>query len=772
MQKNCFYKIRRRYTGRSMIEMLAVLAVIGMLTIGALVGLRSAKESYQTTAIIDEALTQAGLISSWRYIPTKSDGKTINLSFKNTTGRTWVRELGQTSKGKSAIILTFKNTNAELCDALIDAVAQTKSIDEVYVGSVGQTTCSDQMADVSFVIKASTQKFDGYNYYAGTGSGDNTTIPSVPDLPSDGCQGADCCHYPNAYDRINDTCFYCPSGNPHVIGEDETPGSAYVECCSSNQYFVEQDGCYDCPSGVICQGEKIVGCLNGSALHAGNTCCSASEYWADSQCTECPANATCDGGSVVCKTGYQKHTASNGITSCCDKSTQFWNGSACNACPANATCDGSNFTCDDGYLLNSSKTACLPPSTEICNAGYYNDGLECVACPAGQYTDIEGQRSCKACPVGTFNASSGSTGCESCPAGHWSASSGATSCTACPIGSYRSASMTNGCELCANGYYNNQTGAVSCTICPAGTIGAGTGATACSQCPAGTFSNAGDATCSDCPAGTYNPSTGQSACFACPENTYSAGGKITACTPCPVGTYTSVQGASSCTACTVGQTCPTCEDIDSVWDGTACQFVCPANATCDGTTISCNAGYILENNKCVACTVGDYCSSCPSDNPTWNGSKCSQTTCSTNDDCGEKLFCYQPSIHESDRYCASAEYDIIEGYYISKISNFYVNYFVDNSANFCAAIGKSTVKIPTICSQSASIQMLEFLSQIFISSAYAAADPVDDMCQSKTINSICAQRSGNIFSGGSMLLPGCGYYHSLGQMANAYLMCQ
>ena len=32
-----------------------------------------------------------------------------------------------------------------------------------------------------------------------------------------------------------------------------------------------------------------------------------------------------------------------------------------------------------------------------CNAGYYSDGVQCLLCPAGQWSDVVGVTACKAC---------------------------------------------------------------------------------------------------------------------------------------------------------------------------------------------------------------------------------------------------------------------------------------------------------------------------------------------------------------------------------------
>lgn len=52
---------------------------------------------------------------------------------------------------------------------------------------------------------------------------------------------------------------------------------------------------------------------------------------------------------------------------------------------------------------------------------------------------------------------------------------------------------------------------------------------------------------------------------------------------CPAGTYSNVNGASSCTPC-------------------------PANATCENRSFSCNSGFYQNGNSCLACYVN--CKTC------------------------------------------------------------------------------------------------------------------------------------------------------------------
>ena len=69
-------------TGRSMLEMLGTLAIMGMLTIGAVSGLRHVMDKNTANAIMKEALTQASEIKLRRRQNIDTDGK-IRYAYKS-----------------------------------------------------------------------------------------------------------------------------------------------------------------------------------------------------------------------------------------------------------------------------------------------------------------------------------------------------------------------------------------------------------------------------------------------------------------------------------------------------------------------------------------------------------------------------------------------------------------------------------------------------------------------------------------------------------------
>eukprot|EP00736_Rhodelphis_marinus_P010800 Rmarinus@m.565 len=154
------------------------------------------------------------------------------------------------------------------------------------------------------------------------------------------------------------------------------------------------------------------------------------------------------------------------------------------------------------------------------------------------------------------------------------------------------------CLPCAEGLHSYQLDMTYCSSC---------GDYECPQddCSAGEyydallFDSCGDA--SDC----Y--------CVACPGGTFSPTSGATLCTPCPVGTFAPEKGLSKCVQC--GD-----EAYLDIPGGIEC-LPCPANTlrkvNTDGTSVDqciCKEGYwtggrnVTENQGCVDCVDGGYCS--------------------------------------------------------------------------------------------------------------------------------------------------------------------
>lgn len=74
---------------------------------------------------------------------------------------------------------------------------------------------------------------------------------------------------------------------------------------------------------------------------------------------------------------------------------------------------------------------------DICSLGTYASSEGCKTCPAGSYTDKEGQDSCEMCKEGTYNYINGASSdkqCYPCPDGSYNPKTGSKVCYDCPVG--------------------------------------------------------------------------------------------------------------------------------------------------------------------------------------------------------------------------------------------------------------------------------------------------------------------------------------------------
>lgn len=262
---------------------------------------------------------------------------------------------------------------------------------------------------------------------------------------------------------------------------------------------------------------------------------------------------------------------------------------------------------------------------------------DCLNCPVGSYSAIEGRTSkCELCPEGKYSDSTGNdalSDCSNCPSGQTSpAGSSSSQCTNCEAGKYEVSNLcvdcpvgtfsaiagndeVGDCEPCTQGKFSSTTGNDAeddCEQCKSGTYGATEGLTAnseCSSCPMGTYSWFGGLTnatqCTLCPVGKFNPNTRQddiSACKQCPHHSIASSMGSFVCTPCPDNFFASLDH----TTCLDKDLCPPQSVFDDVIHHCACERG--------------SSGEIIDlAGECIACVNGTFkdtvgsatCTACP-----------------------------------------------------------------------------------------------------------------------------------------------------------------
>ena len=196
-----------------------------------------------------------------------------------------------------------------------------------------------------------------------------------------------------------------------------------------------------------------------------------------------------------------------------------------------------------GLLPCSGQTGCQDCSANFYGRspsfdsnGYYDASNLCLQCPSNKASS----------PGSTSEAD-----CQDC-GNDYVLSTG--TCGACPAGSYTD--ENGNCLTCAAGqssYLGDNFSIDRCrTVCEPGLTSDRTADGSCSYCPGGQYSPGGIDTCYQCGAGQQPDGDGAS-CQPCPENSFKAEG-YNYCEGCGPG-FTSPAGASQCTyvGCQAGE---------------------------------------------------------------------------------------------------------------------------------------------------------------------------------------------------------------------------
>jgi len=113
---------------------------------------------------------------------------------------------------------------------------------------------------------------------------------------------------------------------------------------------------------------------------------------------------------------------------------------------------------------DSSNSASL--SFTECPRGTRDNGVDCMPCTPGTYTDTDGQNICKQCAPGSVAPLDGASACDSCQGGMY-APGGTSACLICPVGTFSTGNAER-CAACAVGTFAPKPGSNSCSTCPYG----------------------------------------------------------------------------------------------------------------------------------------------------------------------------------------------------------------------------------------------------------------------------------------------------------------
>jgi hypothetical protein len=273
--------------------------------------------------------------------------------------------------------------------------------------------------------------------------------------------------------------------------------------------------------------------------------------------------------------------------------------------------------------------------TVLCAPGTYFDGVACIDCGTGYYSNFDVSAhgmypdSCTLCQAGKYSIGTGNSKCTACVTGKLSSADRSscvdciagqyafndTECVDCESGKYAPQALNNECLECdAGSHTNTKTKATTCTACDAGKFSNTNTSLACTACEKGKFSSSRAIMCTNCSVGYYTANLGSSTCTACASGRIAPVEKSETCLACDKGKYQGSVGQSQCNDCSEGRyaaseavtSCTSCELGKTSLSGShLCHLAAEGYYVVE---IASNGGEVITSSceKHSACSGGMY----------------------------------------------------------------------------------------------------------------------------------------------------------------------
>ncbi len=343
--------------GRTLLEMLAVLAIIGVLSVAALMGFRYALDKHKANSIYQDVHLLA--------LHVMDTGKdTVPLDFYPQSGMTFGID---TTTYANGFVVTVSDVSEKVCDKIM--TVDDTSIEEVYVGSEGNTTCSGfQTMGFMFLYDASLSS-------GGTSGGSGSGME-----PEDLCENITVTQDCNLTENVMDE-NGCVTVKKITCAEDTYCSVGTCEPCPATETCNGESCCVlTGPEDVCGRPTKEVGTITTvthSDLNANGCCTDTSEE----NCSLNPVTArtctpTCDGtcqSDGTCRPDCESGSTYNETAGqCCEELTatacQTVTAATSGTCPTltNAE-DGTECTTTDNQSGTCQAGVCI--ETVFCENG-------------------------------------------------------------------------------------------------------------------------------------------------------------------------------------------------------------------------------------------------------------------------------------------------------------------------------------------------------------------------------------------------------------------
>ncbi len=358
-------------TGRSMVEMLGVLAIIGVLTIGGLMGYRYAMNKHKANTILnDVSLAMADLTVL------DPDGGAITrraVAFRPDSGLAMESE--RTADGNNIVYVS--GVAKAVCQILIQ-IQPTDAYEHIYDGDLNAlTTCADTQA-MAFGSKETAEGPDTPECQNDSDCGANQVCQDgrcvLKPAPSDPCENVECfnggtcnegsCDCVNGY--TGTSCEIAPQCN------DSKPCPLPKQCENYICVCPMIDAANECQ-----EVQKINGC--DLLVNKTNATCGTNGFCSNGACSECSSPKVVNTAKNGCECPKVAGCVTQNADTCvCDKCEDGY-----------IKKDGKCEKCTAPKVPNADQTACECPKIENCKT--YNDSTcVCDICEDG-YEVVDGK---------------------------------------------------------------------------------------------------------------------------------------------------------------------------------------------------------------------------------------------------------------------------------------------------------------------------------------------------------------------------------------------
>ncbi len=324
-------------SGRSMVEMLGVLAIMGILTIGGIAGFNYAMDKSKANDILDGVNKRAIALSSYTLLGMNISNTTLDAEFSNRIGDATVA----LSPDGAGFKLTVSGLTNSVCDKVLDnglKMASQISLGETTVWEQGvksDHTCAEKDNEIVFAFNASldgTQK-------AGSGSG-----------------GGAACGY--CQHKENNTCVAdvaCDNGCPGDKPMKNSAGSC-LPCSYERGTLIDLTECQKCSNRIMSYNGYCFPCDSDSGIMTND----------EAECAKCSNRFM--GANGICQHCNISGSVATDAQECgrCPNRVVLSNGRCALPCPAG------QFMENYGYMhCYSCSIADTIPA----------DAAECAKCP-------------------------------------------------------------------------------------------------------------------------------------------------------------------------------------------------------------------------------------------------------------------------------------------------------------------------------------------------------------------------------------------------------